>query len=402
MLRSLGDPHRVPDFVHIGGTNGKGSTAALVDSVLRQAGRSTGLYTSPHLSDFAERIRIDGEPAHRDLMETCAGDVLALAEREDASFFESATVLAFEAFRRAGCDTVVLEVGLGGRLDATNVVEPRVTVITSVDLDHADYLGGTLEEIASEKAGIVKPGIPVIAGSLRTGPLGVVADVARDLRAPLDVLGREFLADDVSVSLAGTQFVYRSDAWADGLRVTTCLVGTHQAGNAAIAIRSLEKVDFGVSREDIAAGVEGTRWPGRFEVIDLGGECWVLDIAHNPEASRILAGLIQDLPLPRPVVLLLSILGDKPWADMLGPLLVGASAGVLTIAPSSPEERRWRPDQVLAAAGGARAEVELDFCAAMTRARELAGKGTVIVTGSAHTVGDARSLLMTSTEWESP
>ncbi|MBT8462889.1 MAG: bifunctional folylpolyglutamate synthase/dihydrofolate synthase, partial [Gemmatimonadetes bacterium] len=189
MLRSLGDPHRSADFVHIGGTNGKGSTAAMLESMLRHGGRRTGLYTSPHLSDFAERIRIGGEPADRDLMESCAGEVLALAEREDASFFESATVLAFEAFRRSECDAVVLEVGLGGRLDATNVVEPRVAVITSVDLDHSDYLGVTLEDIASEKAGIVKPGIPVVAGSLRAGPLEVVADAARGLEAPLDVLG---------------------------------------------------------------------------------------------------------------------------------------------------------------------------------------------------------------------
>ena len=400
MLRSLGDPHLASEYVHVGGTNGKGSTAALVDSVLLSSGQVTGLYTSPHLCDFAERIRIGGEPADERLLEDCARDVLIAAECEDASFFESATVLAFEAFRRSGCGTVVLEVGLGGRLDATNVVDPRVTIISSIDRDHSDYLGDTLEEIAAEKAGILKPGAPAVVGSLADGPLGVVLSRAAALGVSVDVLGRDMSLEDVSVGLDGTRFSYRSSGWADGARVHTRLVGEHQARNAALAICALERFDSGVSVPHVVAGMADVSWPGRFEILHPQGECWVLDIAHNPEATRTLAEMVNVLPLPRPVVLLLSILGDKPWSQMLAPLLASVSSSVFTIAPSSPEERRWKPVEALQAASGLPVEVEVDFGRAIKRARELAGRGTVVVTGSAHTVGDARKHILTRTELE--
>jgi len=400
MLRLLGDPHLVPEFIHIGGTNGKGSTAVLAEAALRQSGRITGLYTSPHLCDFAERILIRGVPADPDFLEDCAKDVLDAAERMDASFFESATVLALEAFHRAGCETVVAEVGLGGRLDATNVVRPRVAIITSVDMDHSDYLGDTLERIAFEKAGILKAGVPAVSGPLAPGPSEVVAAQAMALGIPLDVFGRDFAVDDVRVGLDGTRLCYRSGGWADGLRVYTRLVGDHQARNAALAIRSLERYDSGVSREDIESGMRAAFWPGRFEVLTWQGESWVLDIAHNPAAARILGQLVEALPLPRPVVFLVAVLGDKPWSEMLDPLLNVGSFAVFTIAPSSPEERRWRLEEPLAAAAGRSVELESDFGRAMTRARELAGGGTVIVTGSAHTVGDARSLILKTTELE--
>lgn len=400
MLRLLGDPHLVPEFIHIGGTNGKGSAATFAEAALRQSGRITGLYTSPHLCEFAERILIRGVPADQDLLEDCAKDVLDAAEREDASFFESATVLALEAFRRAGCETVVAEVGLGGRLDATNVVQPRVAIITSVDMDHSDYLGDTLEQIALEKAGILKAGVPAVSGPLAPGPAEVVAAQAMALGIPLDMLGREFVVEDVSVGLDGTRFRYRSDGWADGLPVYTRLVGDHQARNAALAIRSLEVYDSGVSRKDIESGMRAAVWPGRFEILTRQGESWVLDIAHNPAAARILGQLVDALPLPRPVVFLVAVLGDKSWSEMFDPLLNSGSSAVFTIAPSSPEERRWRLEEALAAAAGRSVELESDFGRAMTRARELAGEGTVIVTGSAHTVGDARSLILKKTELE--
>jgi dihydrofolate synthase/folylpolyglutamate synthase len=369
-------------------------------SALLRSGQLTGLYTSPHLSDFAERIRIGGEPAEERLLEDCARDVLIAAEREDASFFESATVLAFEAFRRSGCETVVLEVGLGGRLDATNVVDSRVAVISSIDLDHSDYLGETLEQIAAEKAGILKPGAPAVVGTLAPGPLEVVLTRAAALGVAVDVLGTDMSLENVSVGLDGTRFSYRSRDWADGARAHTRLVGEHQARNAALAIRALERFESGVSVQDILTGMADVSWPGRFEVLNPKGECWVLDIAHNPEATRTLAEMVNVLPVPRPVVMLLSILGDKPWAQMLAPLLASASASVFTIAPSSPEERRWKPSQALQAATGWPVEIEMDFGRAMRRARELAGRGTVVVTGSAHTVGDARNLILTRTELE--
>ncbi len=394
MLDTLGDPHLGPEYVHIGGTNGKGSTAMLAEAALRRSGRVTGLYTSPHLCEFSERIRICGVPADASLLEECAQAVLPAAEREDATFFESATVLAFEAFRRAGCETVVLEVGLGGRLDATNVVQPGVAVITSVDMDHSDYLGDTLAQIALEKAGILKAGVPAVVGPLKREPTEIVRARAAELGAPLDEFGRDLAVEHVSVGVDGTRFRYLSDGWADGLQVRTRLVGQHQARNAALAIRSLERFDCGLSRDDVASGMSAAHLPGRFETLTRRGRSWVLDIAHNPAAIRVLADLVDALPLPRPVVFLVGILGDKPWAAMLDPLLAAGSGVVLTVAPSSPEERRWKLEDVVRMTAGMAAEGESDFARAMTRARELASEGTVIVTGSAHTVGDARSLIL--------
>ncbi len=378
MLDTLGDPHLGPEYVHIGGTNGKGSTAMLAEAALRRSGRVTGLYTSPHLCEFSERIRICGVPADASLLEECAQAVLPAAEREDATFFESATVLAFEAFRRAGCETVVLEVGLGGRLDATNVVQPGVAVITSVDMDHSDYLGDTLAQIALEKAGILKAGVPAVVGPLKREPTEIVRARAAELGAPLDEFGRDLAVEHVSVGVDGTRFRYLSDGWADGLQVRTRLVGQHQARN----------------RDDVASGMSAAHLPGRFETLTRRGRSWVLDIAHNPAAIRVLADLVDALPLPRPVVFLVGILGDKPWAAMLDPLLAAGSGVVLTVAPSSPEERRWKLEDVVRMTAGMAAEGESDFARAMTRARELASEGTVIVTGSAHTVGDARSLIL--------
>lgn len=389
MLAALGEPHCGPQIVHIGGTNGKGTVAACAESVLRIGGRRTGLYTSPHLVRFAERIRIDGEPAGEELLESCASRVLPLAEREGATFFEAATVLALEAFRQAGCDTLVLEVGLGGRLDSTNVVDPDVTVITAVDLDHADYLGDTVEAIAAEKAGIIKPGVPLVAGPLLPGPRAVVEARAREVGSPLELLGRDFTTSGAVVSLDGTRFEYRSPDThgAESLRIG--LVGRHQADNAALAVRAVELLSPAIERESVRVGLDVARWPGRFEIVRDASGTWVLDIAHNTAAAERLAHLLAELDLPRPIVVLAAILGDKPWRDMLGPLLGAAEAGVFTVAPSSPPERRWSPEAALDELAGSNAEVIYGFPAALDRARELAGAGTVVVTGSAHTVGDA-------------
>jgi len=394
MLDALGNPHRAYESVHVAGTNGKGSTAATVEAAVRSAGRVTGLYTSPHLQTFDERIRVGGRSAGLDLLEACARHVLPIAEAEDASFFEAATVLAFEAFRRAGCDVACVEVGLGGRLDATNVLQPEVTVISSIDLDHAEYLGESLREIAAEKAGILKAGVPAVVGRMAGDALDVVQARAREIGAPLEVLGREFDALDVHVDLDGTRFLYRSSGWADGLRVRTPLVGEYQAWNAAIAIRSLESFRSGADPDSIERGFAGLTWPGRFEHVRATDGDWIFDVAHNPEATRQLAGLLDEMCVSRPLVLLLAVLGDKRWGEMLEPLLRTVAAGVFTIAPSSPVERRWDPVEASRAAGGHRVEVEIDFERAMRRARELAGSGTVVVTGSAHTVGDARARIL--------
>lgn len=191
MLAGLGDPQATFRSVLIAGTNGKGSVAAAVEALLRADGARTGLYTSPHLVHPSERVRVDGRPVAPELLAAAAADVLPLARREDATFFEAITAAGFLAFARAGVERAAVEVGLGGRLDATNVLAPDACVITNVDLDHADYLGDTLEAIAAEKAGILKSGVPAVAGPMPERPLGVVEARAREVGAPLRVLGRE-------------------------------------------------------------------------------------------------------------------------------------------------------------------------------------------------------------------
>lgn len=398
ILSELGEPQASFRSVLVAGTNGKGSVAASVESLLRAAGRRTGLYTSPHLVDPAERVRVDGLPVDRELLEAAAADVHPLAMREEATFFEAVTAVGFLAFARAGVDAAAVEVGLGGRLDATNVLAPDVCVITNVDLDHADYLGGTLEAIAGEKAGILKPGVAAVVGPMPDRPLEVVEARARRLGAPLRVLGREPVVEAVTTEREGTTFVYRSGRLPDGRTVRTPLVGAHQAVNAGLALAAIESFGLELDAETVDRAFAEVRWPGRFDVRERPDGTWVFDVAHNPAGARALAATLAQVPLPGPRVCLIGILGDKPWREMLDPVLTGTSAAVFTVPPSAPLSRRWDPVQARAAVPGHAVEVEPEFEEAIRRARELAADGTVVVTGSSHTVGDALRLLFGSAE----
>jgi dihydrofolate synthase/folylpolyglutamate synthase len=393
MLSELGDPQMHFQSIHVGGTNGKGSVAATASSILGRRGLRTGLYTSPHLTEFRERVRIEGAPVDVALLEAAARVVLPLAEREDASFFEAATVLAFHCFAEAGVEAAVVEVGLGGRLDATNVISPQATVVTNVAWDHADYLGETLSEIAAEKAGILKPSVPCVVGPMAERVLRVISDRAATIGAPLHALGGETALESVQTDLVGTSFTYRSPAFPAGLALRTPLPGAHQAANAALALRAVELSGLGIDADSALTGTATVEWPGRFQVLARRDGTWVLDLAHNTEAARAMASTLRQVSLCRPIVLLIAILGDKPWREMLDPMLSSAVAGVFTVAPSSPESRRWDPGAARLAVGGHTVEVEPVFERALRRARELAGEGTVVVTGSCYTVGDAlRSL----------
>ncbi|MFQ5889239.1 MAG: bifunctional folylpolyglutamate synthase/dihydrofolate synthase [Gemmatimonadota bacterium] len=392
ILAGLGNPHRSYRSLHIGGTNGKGSVAASIEAILREAGHATGLYTSPHLVSFDERIRIAGEPVSVEWLETCAAEVLPLAEREGASFFEAATALAFLVFARAGVEVAVVEVGLGGRLDATNVLRPEVSAITNVALDHAEYLGLTLREIAAEKAGILKGGVPAVLGPVSGEVLDVFRRRAAELKAPLHVLGEMAVSEKVEVSRTGTVFRYRSPARPGGLLLRTPLIGRHQATNAAIALLALEGFEA-LPEAALANGLASVRWPGRVEVFDRPDGTWVLDVAHNVAGASALARTLGDIALPAPKVALLAILGDKAWKKMLVPLLSRVDAAVFTLAPSAPVERLWDPGEARRAVPDRAVELVPDFDAALCRARDLAGAGTVVVTGSCHTVGDALTSL---------
>jgi dihydrofolate synthase/folylpolyglutamate synthase len=395
LLAGVDDPHRRFRSIHLGGTNGKGSTAALCESALRAArpDRVVGMYTSPHLVSFAERIRIGGRPVERDLLLACEARLRPAIEASGATFFEATTAIAFLCFAEAAVDTAVVEVGLGGRLDSTNVIAPVATAITNIGIDHTEFLGSAPGEIAWEKAGIFKPGVVAVTAETAELPLGVLRRRAAEVGAPFHALGDLARVDDARVSLAGTEFLLRSRRWGER-RVRVPLIGAHQAVNAALAAELLGLLPDGARPEwgAIEAGFASTRWPGRMQVLERGGLTWVLDVAHNPAGVESLAAALDGLPLPRPVILLAAILSDKEWGAMLPPLLARVDAAVLTVAPTAPESRRWDPEASAAAVEappGVAIRVIPDFAAAMRRVTTMAPYGTVLVTGSVHTVGDA-------------
>ena len=388
-LRDTGDPHLGIPCVHVGGTNGKGSVASTVATVLDSAGHRAGLYTSPHLCSFRERFQIGGTPVGDGELRELASELDPDIRRHSLTFFEAATALAFHLFRKKGVEVSVIEVGLGGRLDATNVVAPFLTAITNVDLDHCDYLGSTLNEIAMEKAGIIKSGVPL----LTTEPDGRIRSVlsarCEALEAPFTSLESDAEKTSIDVQEDHTTFDVSTSMWGD-LRLQTPLVGEHQAVNGALAVALLERMPprFLPDRDALLDGVSRVHWPGRAQVEHLDGTTWVFDIAHNTAAATALASVLGRLELPRPIVVLTAVLGDKDWHEMLPPLFDKADHAVLTQAPSAPLARRWDPHEAAAKAGAGIAEIRTDFDDALDRARELAGSGTIVVSGSAHTVGD--------------
>jgi dihydrofolate synthase/folylpolyglutamate synthase len=386
MLVAAGDPHAAYPTIHVGGTNGKGSVAAVVESVLRHDGRRTGLYTSPHLVDFRERIRIDGALIGEAELLAAARSLWPAIEREAPSFFEAATVIGFLAMQRAAVEVAVVEVGMGGRLDSTNVVDPDVTVITNVARDHAQYLGEDLASIAAEKAGIIKPGVAVVTGETDPAVRAVLERVAAERGAPVDVVAPPVAELDPR----GTTVILDTVWGPLSLRVP--LAGRNQAQNLAVAVRALERLPESrrPSKAALVAGAAATAWPGRLQSERIDGVTWVFDVAHNSAGVASLLAALPDLRLPSPRAALVGVLGDKDWDRMLPPLFAAVDHAVLAEPPSAPASRRWEPDAVLDRLDhppGAR--VVRPFAAALAEAADLASGGSVIWTGSVHTVGDA-------------
>lgn len=392
LLEAVGDPHHRYATIHVGGTNGKGSVAATLASVLAAAGLRVGLYTSPHLCTFRERILVDGRPLSEADLVACATELWPWIRREAPSFFEATTAIAFLAFARLDVEIAVVEVGLGGRLDATNVIIPEVSVITNVARDHAEYLGETIEEIASEKAGIMKPGVPVVTGE-SGGAYGLLMRRAREVGAPFHRLDPAAV-QGVRVDRDGTRFRLRSRAWGV-LELHTPLIGAHQARNAALAVEALAQLprEFRPRVEAIVEGVRRVRWPGRLQWEERDGQNWIFDAAHNPAGVEAVVDALRSLRVPQPVVAVVGILREKDWAGMLRPLCAFADTLVLTVPPTAPEHRRWDPERAAAGLASCEAEVVRDFGEALAVARARAGEGTVLVTGSFHTVGDALARL---------
>ena len=393
-LHATGDPHLEVPCVHIGGTNGKGSVASSVATVLNHAGHRTGLYTSPHLCAFRERYRVGGREVADDDLRDLAREFRPEIRRHSLTFFEAATVLAFHLFQRQGVEVSVIEVGLGGRLDATNVVTPFLTAITNVDLDHCDYLGSTLNEIALEKAGIIKAGVPLITTESDALIRSVFSTVCDSVQAPFTSVGCDPAKMSIDVGGAYTAFNIRTAEWGE-LRLQTPLLGEHQAKNASLAVALLERMPphLRPDRAVLTEGLSGVDWPGRAQLEHLDGATWVFDMAHNTAGAKALSSVLRRLELPGPLVFVAAVLGDKDWREMLLRLFERADHAILTQAPTAPLDRRWDPQVALTEIGSRIAEVQTDFEGALHRARELAGSGTIVVTGSAHTVGDALRVL---------
>jgi dihydrofolate synthase/folylpolyglutamate synthase len=367
-LARLGDPQLRFAAVQIAGTNGKGSTAAMTEAVLREAGLRTGLYSSPHLARFTERIRVDGQEADGDRL--AALDRRLVATGVPLTYFEVATVLAFLTMAEAGVQIAVLETGLGGRLDAVTTCVPCATAITSIGLDHTEYLGDTLVAIAREKAGILKPDVPCFLGRLPSEADDEIARVADGAGAPLFRFGQDFGPPPFP----------------------TALPGAHQKENAALAAQLARAAGRHLGRpipdRAVARGLDGVRWPGRCERV---GDDLLFDCAHNLDGAKALAAALPALASGRRVVLLASIVGDKDAEAMLA-ALAPVAAAVVTTRSNNP---RALPPAVVAATAGRFVSETVTYddpIAALDEARRRAGPdGLVVVCGSMFLVGMLRA-----------
>src|SRR5512147_259584 len=404
LMELMGGPQGKFRTIHVAGTNGKGSTAVFIANMLMAAGYRVGLYTSPHLVNFTERIRVNAAliPEAR-VVELSrrvreAYSVRPGAEDSGAmnpTFFEVTTAVAFSYFAEEGVDIAVIEVGMGGRLDSTNVITPLVSIITNIDIEHTEFLGGTVEQIAGEKAGIIKPGVPVVTGVVQPEAKGVIEREAAAKGSPVYLLTREFRAENVA---AGREqvFDYRGlNAAYRGLRVR--MLGRHQVDNASLALAAVEclrNAGVAVDETTVRRGLERALWEGRLERVAQGPDIY-LDGAHNPASAKKLAATVLELlPSYRKLVLVIGVLGDKDVGGIVREIVPLADRVVVT----RPQYSRALDIETLAAEvrklHGAVSTAE-GVCEAIEHARQGASReDLILVTGSLYVVGDARALLV--------
>lgn len=394
VLDALGRPQDQCRFVHVAGTNGKGSVCAMIESGLRAHGLRTGLFTSPHLAEPSERIRIDGVPISRDAftdafnrVHTCAEQLLEAGTIDlHPTYFETVTAMGLLVFAQERTDRVVLEVGLGGRLDATNVVQPELCVITPIDFDHEAYLGRSLEAIAGEKAGILKRGVPAVFARQRPEAQQILDRRAGELGVRVS-RSADWPVEELEMDARGSHFRVH------GMHIACPLAGEHQVENAVTAARALDAA--GIPAADIEAGIARANWPGRLERLSERPEI-VVDGAHNPAGARALAAYIERFYSGRRACLVFGAMRDKAVDELAG-ILFPLAAKVIVTAPKqaralSPEAMREiiaHPDVVVAP------DIE--------RALELArGEEVVFISGSLFLVAEARALLRPENDVFSP
>lgn len=385
LLEALGRPQDSARVVHVAGTNGKGSVCAMIEAALREAGYRTGFYTSPHLVSPVERIRIDNVPVTEEefarafaVVHECAVGMIERGELDGhPTYFETVTAMGFWLFRERGVEWMVVEVGLGGRLDATNVVMPELSVITPVDWDHQQYLGDTIEKIAREKAGIIKPGRPVVLAAQRPEARGVF--VAEDLE---DVT--TWKTEELEERVDGCRYVaVKGDV---RIAVDCPLPGEHQVGNSLTAAVALWKL--GLSAEQIQAGMARAQWPGRLELVRRGPDIY-LDGAHNIAAATVLRRFVEKHLAGREVWLVFGVMRDKDVREITDILFPLAQRLVLTRAAQA----RALEVEALEAMAPAGATVTASVAEAVAIAVQAPPDAVVLITGSLFVVGEARPLL---------
>jgi dihydrofolate synthase/folylpolyglutamate synthase len=387
LLAALDDPQLRGRFVHVAGTNGKGSTCAMVESGLRAAGFRTGLYTSPHLAQPTERIQIDGRPisgeqftAAFETVHRCAESLMAQGKiSQHPTYFETVTAMAFVTMTPV-CDWIVLEVGLGGRLDATNVVVPKLGVITPVDFDHEAFLGRSIEAIAFEKAGILKAGVPAVITPQRPEADRVIRERAAELGVQL-IDPADWPIENAVSDRYGSRFDLR------GLSITCPLAGEHQIENARTAAVALETI--GVPNGAIQAGIAAARWPGRLERVSRDPEI-LIDGAHNPAGARALAAYVDRFYAGERLTLIYGAMRDKAVEEVAGTLFP-RFARVIATAPQQP--RALAPENLLELVDHPNMMAADNLSAALQRV-----DGTTFITGSLFLVAEARELLCRSSD----
>jgi dihydrofolate synthase / folylpolyglutamate synthase len=383
LLAAIGNPERAFRIVQVGGTNGKGSIAAMLASILQAAGHRVGLYTSPHLCDFRERIQVSGTPISEADVVDGVEAIGTLVSRLDATMFEATTALGLDHFAREGIDIAVLEVGLGGRLDATTVGEPAVEILSRIDYDHQAYLGNTLTEIAGEKAAIIRRGV-AFAARQEPEVAEVLSRHAALAGVPLAFEGRELHVTVRGFTLDGQQLDLRGPGWRfDDVRCR--LLGVFQPGNALLAAAAAR--ELGASEEALRRGLATAEWPGRFQFI-MRDPIVVVDGAHNPNGAQALARSLTTYFPGVPLTLVLGISADKDQAGILAALAPLATRIILTTYRSP---RAAAPSALRALLPASDARV--DTAASLEDALALAGKASstpvICVAGSLYLVGEA-------------
>ena len=391
LLSLMDNPHKKLKFVHVAGTNGKGSTSACVASVLQSAGYKTGLYTSPYINVFNERMQIDGQMISDDeLCEMCEyikpfSDSMT---DDPPTEFELITALAMEYFNRNGCDIVVLEVGMGGELDSTNIIDsPECAVITAIDLDHTSFLGSTVEEVACAKAGIIKKGTKVALYDCEKSVYDVFEGKCKEVGASLSVAGFEKI-ENVNAGLRYITFDYGKYK-----NLTLSLIGSYQPKNASVAITAIELLrgkGYRISDDDIYEGLKNVKWPGRFEIL---GEnpVFVLDGAHNPHGMRATADSLKNHFDGRKIHFVVGAMADKDVKGMMS-MLVPMADSFIAVKPDNPRAMEAEDLSALLCSVGAKAQSCDSIGKAVKLAVEKAGKdGIVACLGSLYFSGEIRN-----------